>query len=125
MTISSLSAEALEKIRAWQWDRIIEKHEGPEDWASVLHHYDPEFLMISGHPVLLPVGREHHQNITILRTIVSNDSNSLTVFLKDMTHCTSPGEEFYAGYMAVCDRMAGEEFFIAILYHEWFIIENS
>jgi len=69
MTISSLSAEALEKIRAWQWDRIIEKHEGPEDWASVLHHYDPEFLMISGHPVLLPVGREHHQNITILRTI--------------------------------------------------------
>ncbi len=28
MTVSSLSAEALEKIRAYRWDRIIEKHEG-------------------------------------------------------------------------------------------------
>ena len=53
MTVSSLSAEALENIRAWQWDRIIEKHEGPEEWEHILDHYDPEFLTISGRPVLL------------------------------------------------------------------------
>jgi hypothetical protein len=29
------------------------------------------------------------------------------------------------GYMAVCDRMAGKDFFLAILYHEWFVIERS
>ncbi len=125
MTISSLSAEAVEKIRAYRWDRIIEKHEGPEDWDSVLTYHDPEFLTIAGRPVLLPIGRDRHPNITILRSIVSEDGNCLTVFLKDMTHCTGPGEEFYAGFMAVCDRVAGEEFFIAILYHEWFIIDNA
>ena len=125
MTISSLSADALEKIRAWQWDRIIEKHEGPEDWEHVLDYYDPEFLMISGCPVLLPIGREHHQNITVLRSIVSEDGNSLTVFLKDTTHYPDAKDElFWAGRMAVCDRVAGEDFFIAIVYHEWFIIEN-
>ena len=28
-------------------------------------------------------------------------------------------------WMAVCDRVVGEEFFLAILYHEWFVIERS
>jgi hypothetical protein len=124
MTISSLSAGAVEKIRAYRWDRIIEKHEGPEDWDFVLDHSAPEFLVIAGRPVLLPINRNRHQNITILRSIASEDGNSLTVFLKDTTHCTGPGEEFYAGFMAVCDRVAGEGFFIAILYHEWFMIDN-
>ena len=26
--------------------------------------------------------------------------------------------------MAVCDRLKNENFFLAILYHEWFIIER-
>ncbi len=124
IALSSLSTHTREKIRVWQWDRIIEKHEGPETWAAVLDIYDPEFLVIAGHSVLLPINRSQHQNITILRTIVSSDEKSLTVFLKDMTYCTSLEEEFFAGYMAVCDRMPGEEFFIAILYHEWFIVED-
>ena len=47
----------LEAVKAVRWDRIIEKHEGPENWASVLEGYDPEFMMIEGRPVLLPVER--------------------------------------------------------------------
>jgi len=27
--------------------------------------------------------------------------------------------------MAVCEKVVGEEFFLATLYHEWFIIERS
>jgi hypothetical protein len=46
--------------------------------------------------------------------------NSVTIFLKDTTY----GSEWYEiGYLAVCDRVAGEEFWLAIIYHEWFVIE--
>jgi hypothetical protein len=123
MKLADLSQETLEKIKTVRWDRIIEKHEGPEDWESVLRWYEPEFLTVDDHAVLLPVEKEHHENITILRSIWSADGQSLTLFLKDTTHYGD--DPFSAGFVAVCDRMAGEEFFLAILYHEWFIIEKS
>jgi hypothetical protein len=120
MKLSDLDADSLAAIKSVRWDRIIEKHEGPEDWASVLEWHDPEFMMIEGRAVLLPVERSHHDNITILRTIWSADGNSLTLFLKDTTY----GDDwFVSGYMAVCDRISSQDFYLAILYHEWFIIE--
>lgn len=126
MNFASLSPEQLDKIRACRWDGIIEKHEGPEDWVSMLEHYDLEFLEIDSLSVLLPVSRERHKNISILRSIVSSDGNSLTVFLKDTTNYPDPEDElFWTGRMAVCDRVKGEEFFLAIVFHEWFVIENS
>ena len=126
LTVADLSAEAISKIRAYQWDRIIEKHEGPESWASVLDIYDPEFLTIAGLPVLLPIEQKRHPNITILRSIVSRDGDSLTVFLKDTTHYPDPEDElFWTGRMAVCDRVPGEEFFLAIVFHEWFVIDGG
>jgi hypothetical protein len=121
MQLSDLDPDCLAAIKTVRWDRIIEKHEGPEDWEAVLRWYDPEFMMIEGRPVLLPVGRSHHVNITILRTIWSADGNSLTLFLRDTTY----GDDwFMSGFMAVCDRMVGQDFYLAILYHEWFIIES-
>jgi hypothetical protein len=126
LTVADLSAEAISKIRAYQWDRIIEKHEGPESWASVLDIYDPEFLTIAGFPVLLPIEQKRHPNITILRSIISRDGDSLTVFLKDTTHCPDLEHEmFCAGRMAVCDRVPGEGFFLAIVFHEWFVIDSG
>lgn len=38
MKLSDLSTETLEKIKLVRWDRIIEKHEGPESWESVLRY---------------------------------------------------------------------------------------
>ena len=58
---------------------------------------------------------------TILRSIWSADGNSVTVFLTDTTYYED--DPFMAGFMAVCDRVVDEEFFLAILYHEWFVIE--
>jgi hypothetical protein len=130
MEVANLSPEILAKIKVIKWDRIIEKHEGPESWASVLEYYDPEFLEIEGRWILLPIGREQHQNISILRTIWSEDGNSLTLFLKDTTYDDDP---FCSGYLAVCDhifdvalrdRLQDEQFYVAIVYHEWFIIEQ-
>jgi hypothetical protein len=123
MKLADLSSEILEKIKPVRWDRIIEKHEGPEDWESVLQWHEPEFLAIENHWVLLPVARSHHANITVLRTIVSQDGNVLAIFLKDTTHYGD--DPFMAGFLAVCEKVVGEAFFLATVYHEWFIIERS
>jgi hypothetical protein len=48
MKLSDLSPEVLEKVKSVRWNRIIEKHEKPEDWESVLRYYEPEFLEIEG-----------------------------------------------------------------------------
>lgn len=122
MKLADLLPEVLAKIKTVRWDRIIEKHEGPEKWDAVFRYSDPEFLMIEEHPVLLPIDQSHHANITILRTIFSADGQSLTLFLQDTTYGS---DWFEAGYMAVCDQITGEDFFLAVLYHEWFIIEPN
>ncbi len=121
MKVADLSNETLAKIKTVRWDRIIEKHEGPETWESEFTYSEVEFIEIEGRWVLLPVEESRHPNITILRTIWSADGNSLTLFLKDTTfddHWSA------SGYVTVCDRLKGEEFFLAVLYHEWFIIET-
>lgn len=121
MKLVDLSPETMEIIKQYRWDRIIEKHEGPETWSSVLKYYEPEFMEIDGRHVLLPVGREHHPNITILRVIVSDDDKVLTIFLTDTTWYDDP---FWSGFVTVCEKLPGEDFYLATLYHEWMIIEN-
>jgi hypothetical protein len=32
---------------------------------------------------------------------------------------------FEAGFIAVCEKFPEEDFFVATLYHEWFIVDNS
>ena len=105
MKIADLSPEAIEKIKSYRYDRIIEKHEGPEDWRSMFLYYDLEFIEVNGYPVLLPIGHEHHPNITILRCITGDNGQSLTIFLKDTTYSPGPDDDmFFAGFLAVCDK---------------------
>jgi hypothetical protein len=122
MRLTDLTPEQRERVGRRRWDRIIEKHEGPWEWRSWIEHGHAEFLTIDGFDILLPVGADQHPNITVLRTIPSADSNSLTIFLKDTTWYDDP---FASGFLAVCDRFETEPWFIAIVYHEWFIIEQS
>jgi hypothetical protein len=44
----------------------------------------------------------------------------MVIYLKNTTYDDSP---FGAGYVAICERFAEESFYIATLYHEWFIID--
>lgn len=126
LKFNNISQNAIEKIKSYRYDRIIEKHEGPGSWDSVLEYYQPEFIDVNGKSVLLPIDQEHHKNITILRVIVEQEDKSLTIFLKDTTYVENTQDEFFsAGFMAVCDKVPGEEFFIAIVYHEWFIINEN
>jgi hypothetical protein len=121
MRFAELAPETIEQIRRYRYDRIIEKHEGPERWEAVLEHGEPEFISLAGHDVLLPIDREQHANITLLRSIPSEDGQVLTLFLRDTTF----GEDWYdSGFLAVCEKFPRQEFFLATVYHEWFVIEN-
>jgi len=124
--LSDLPDAVVDRIKSRRYDQIIEKHEGPENWAAVLEWDDPEFMSVLGYDVLLPVARDRHANIQILRCIPSADGRTLTLFLKDTGGMGNSRDElFYAGRVAVCDKFDGEQFYLATLYHEWFIIEDK
>ncbi len=121
MQLTDLPPEVLEQIRRYRYDRIVQKHEGPERWEAVLEFYEPELLTLAGRDVLLPVPRESHPSITLLRAIVSDDGAVLTLFLRD----TSRGQEWYdSGFLAICERFPGQDFYLATVYHEWFVFDN-
>ncbi|MDQ3062701.1 MAG: hypothetical protein M3R14_07540 [Acidobacteriota bacterium] len=122
MKFADLKSETIEKLKTRLYDRIVEKHEGPWDWKWQIEHSECEFIQADGHFILLPVYFKHHPNISILRVVESNDEKVLTVFLKDTTY---DDDDFFTGFVAICERFVGEEFFTAIVYHEWFIVENS
>jgi hypothetical protein len=124
MKLADLSEATRQKIAKVKWDGIFEKHEGPYDWDWVFstaeNQQNLEFLTIDNCPVLLPIDPEQYANIEILRTIWSADGNSVTIFLIDTTYYKVSDR---IGYLAVCEKVAGEEFWLAIIYHERFIIE--
>ncbi len=125
MKVSDLSANQLGAIKVLRFDRIVEKHEGPEDWSAEFEYGEPEFINVEGHPVLLPLDGKQRPNVKILRSIESRDGNTLTLFLQDTTFVRSEDERdafFSAGFLAVCERMPGEDYFVAIVYHEWFMV---
>jgi hypothetical protein len=117
-----LSPVQIEKIRLVRYDQILEKHEGPWGYDSVIDYFDPEFMHFNDRDVLLPVGRKQHSSISLLRDAISAEGELLTLFLKDTTYTSNPDEEWYdAGRLAICEKMPDEEFYIATVYHEWFI----
>lgn len=122
MKLSDLSPETIEKIKTIRYDQILEKHEGPWKWESEFQYGSPEIMRIENQNVLLPLEEKQHRNITILRVIVSEDSKTLVIFLKDTTYYNDP---FASGYIAICEKFPGEDFYVATVYHEWFILEND
>ncbi len=119
ITLSKLSPEQREKLCAYRYDWFVEKHEGPWDWEGMLRFQHPEFLSVEGYDVLLPLDITHHPNITILRCFPSRDEDVLTVFLKDTTHYSGVD----AGFLAICERVRDEHWYVTIVYHEWYLLE--
>lgn len=132
MRIADLSDATLAKIRARKFDQILEKHEGPERWEAELEHGEVEFMEISGRWVLLPVPQEWHEKIRIVRVVVSEEGDTLIIFLRNGWYSEAydripftPETEHYEGFAAICERVPGEEFFIADFYHEWWAVHND
>jgi len=117
MKLADLSAETIQKIGKVKWDGIFDW-----DWVfrTAENKNDLEFVTIDNRPVLLPIDSEHYANIEILRAIWSADANSVTIFLTDTTYYQASDR---IGYLAVCEKVAGEEFWLTVIYHERFIIE--
>tara|TARA_B100000315_G_scaffold111925_1_gene102625 strand:+ start:136 stop:546 length:411 start_codon:yes stop_codon:yes gene_type:complete len=133
MRFSDLSPATVDGLRSIQWDHIIEKHEGPSTWDTVLKYSNVEFIEIDGCYVLLPIDKQFHPNVTILRCVAGDCGNVLTIFLKnttcveDIQHAFPDGydvERFMTGFVSVCERVPGHDFFIAVLYHEWYVIDS-
>lgn len=117
MRLDDLSPEVSVYLENCRWDRIIEKHEGPWDWRYLVNDRYAEFLSVDDFDVLLPIEKSHHPNITIERCIPSSDFQTLTIFLRDTTFDSG----MFAGYIAVCEQFPGEDWYIAILYHECWV----
>lgn len=83
LKVENLTNETKAKIGKVRWNRFIGKHEGPFGWEGqfktelspemkkYFKDYDsiaetPQFIEIGNYDILLPVGRKHHPNITIL-----------------------------------------------------------
>lgn len=123
MKLADLDPKVIHAIKECRFDWFVEKHEGPWRWEDFLKHC--EIIRINGHDILLPVFKDHHQNIKVLRCLESCDSQSLTLFLKDTAYCADPEREWAeAGFVAVCDKFEGEDFFIATLYHQCYLVDE-
>ena len=142
MKVKDLPADVLAAIKKTRYDRIVEKHEGPESWdyqldfdsprtQELIEMYrknglnfepspDAEFLQIGGTDVLLPVSANQHPNMTILHHFFSEDRSKLVLYIKNTTWDDSA---WSAGFVAICDKFASQEFYLATFYHEWFIID--
>ncbi len=142
MTIKDLSPTILAALKVKRYDRIVEKHEGPETWDWQLPRSEErtqrlkdlyqnsdldfsidthaEFIQIADVYLLLPVGSDHHENLTILNHFFSEDRQKIVLYIKDTTY---DDDAFGAGFVAICDKYPNEDFYIATLYHEWFIID--
>ena len=141
MTVKDLSPSLLATLKKTRFDRIVEKHEGPETWdwelpdearkeemkkmygnSDMDFNFDAhaDFMTIGGVQVLLPITYERHKNITILHYFFSEDRHKIVLYIKDTTYddCV-----WGAGFLAICDKYPDEPFYIATLYHEWFIID--
>jgi hypothetical protein len=142
MTIKDLSPTILAALKNKRYDRIVEKHEGPETWDWQLPRSEErfeelknmfknsgfdfskdnhaEFMEIAGVNVLLPTGSDHHENMTILHHFFSEDRQKIVLYIKDTTYDDGI---WGAGFVAICDKYPNELFYIATLYHEWYIID--
>lgn len=121
-TVSNLSEGAIQKIKQYHYDRIVEKHEGPWSWENEIKYGDGIFVRADGVDVLLPLDEKHLPNITVLRCVPSQDNLCLTLFLKDTTWY---GDDWSAaGFIAFAEKVAGENFYITTVYHEWFILNE-
>jgi hypothetical protein len=121
MKVADIPPDIRQRIAQRRFDRIIEKHEGPWPWEYWIADNRVEFLRVNTFEVLLPVEKEYHKNITILRCIVGDGGQVLTIFLKDITHESG----IFAGRVAICEKEVGEQWYVATLYHEWFILDES
>lgn len=122
--LADLGPGLLEQLRTLRYDTSIEKHEGPDTWASYLSYPEPDradIWHVRGYNVLLPLPASSHDRLRLVRLTPSVDGTSLTLLLHDNTFYPDYYlSEFYTGRLAVCDRLGDSSLYVAIAYHAMF-----
>ena len=125
--LDDLPTDTISKIAKCGYDHFYEGKHETEHWEySVLKRANVEFMNVANFNVLLPINKEYHKNIIIVRAIIARDKSSIVVLLRDTTFNDSEDEYFGKGQgiIAVCDRFPDEDFYITTLYHECRIFPN-
>ncbi len=120
ISIDVLDEETITRIGSFRCDCLVEEHEGPWTWQRLVQDNAVDFVSIRGQNILLPVGREHHASLELVRCIFSEDAETMTLSLRDRTYDAGPSSD----RLAVCERFPGEDWYIAVFYHEWTLIDN-
>lgn len=109
LSLADLPAELIDQLRRVRQDIIAEaKQEGP--WRIGRDADSMEFQIVAGHTVLLPADAA----LNVERCMISADRQSITVFGRG----TALGVEM-DGWIMVCDRWPGEDWYVPILWHIW------
>jgi hypothetical protein len=148
MKIKDLPKEAIEDLSLeenWRLDidpGFDSKHEFwmawrhflvlPEETSSFYEASEDdlaEFINFEGKDVLIPVSRNHHPAIELIRLIKSADENTLTIFIHDSFHQDwfRDGRGARYGFLAVADRYQkfGCDFYIASYYHFSYLLKSD
>ncbi len=130
MRVADLSPEVRELVGRYHIDHMVEKHES-WTWSTSLD--DSAFFTFENYEVLLPISEEDRNNVSLIWLSVGKDRNVLTIYLEDTTvwdamqsERSSPrsAEEeewmkpIYADYIAICEKVVGQECYIATFYHQ-------
>ena len=120
--------ETIEFLTTWRYDRMIEKHEGPEDWVATFHWGGAGVFEYEGVRLLLPQIPDRIPNISVLRWFPSADGTTITVFLKDTSlaeYFPADDQWYWAGFVAICELVPTEPLYVATFYHEWYMVDNQ
>ena len=121
ISIADLDEETFAKIGSCQCDFYVNNSEELLTWKRLLEDQVADFFSIRGRNILLPVGRESCDRLEVLNCLISEDHESMTLFLKDTSDTTG----LSASRTAVCNRFPGEEWYIAVLYQEQILMDRE
>jgi len=120
MKLSELSEEVREKIKSHSWEKIVGTPESSNPWGFVLDFENPEILDIEGYHVLLPMQKERFSTQTIRRCIPSADGNTLILSFQDLSY----GDNSEPLFLAICDKLPGEELFLTTTLYESSFVDS-
>lgn len=127
LKVADLSPEQIAKFLWWRCDQLYEKHESWGNWGSTLEYHSGQFVDIEGHPILLLHLPDDLSNLLIDDYALSADELVMTLFLRDYSFVDDPEnlddwDTMSSGYVAICYRPEGEQFYAAVIYHARYIV---
>lgn len=126
-SVADLSPAVRQQLAVYSVDTLYEKHEGMP-WDIQLHY--SSFFEFDGYTILLPVPEKHRPQITLYWLSAGKDGQVVTLYLEDTTYWTEKDEadpemQFlkprYTNFLAICEKVPGQDFYITVLYHHGII----